>query len=324
MATPLAKIGIISIGDMGVGIARLLVANGFSVATNCAGRSKDTIERAKSANVELYKTDEDLVSACDVLLSVVPPRDAVATASRIADAVWTVGTGSPLYFADLNALAPSTTRSIAALFEKRERTRTRVRFIDGAIIGGPPSLQEANSGKESGWNVPSIPLSGPHKLSSIPVYGARLASTLNTRHISDEIGAASGLKMCFASLTKGFISIAIQSFSTAGRLGVLDELRDEFSRFSPAHWTVAERGVTSMAPKAYRWVAEMEEIATTFDEEAGFARDMFRGVAGVYRTVAEDTVLGQEKVGSRKRGLDVADMAAAMAEGIQNERKKND
>lgn len=38
MATPLAKIGVLSIGDMGMGIAKLLIANGFAVATNCKGR----------------------------------------------------------------------------------------------------------------------------------------------------------------------------------------------------------------------------------------------------------------------------------------------
>lgn len=38
MTLPLAKIGVISIGDMGMGIAKLLIANGFSVATNCKGR----------------------------------------------------------------------------------------------------------------------------------------------------------------------------------------------------------------------------------------------------------------------------------------------
>lgn len=33
-----SKIGVISIGDMGVGIAKLLIAKGFQVATNCKGR----------------------------------------------------------------------------------------------------------------------------------------------------------------------------------------------------------------------------------------------------------------------------------------------
>ncbi|KAI0971443.1 6-phosphogluconate dehydrogenase [Xylaria arbuscula] len=313
-----------------MGIAKLLVANGFSVATNCRGRSNDTVERAKSAQVEIYKSDEHLAEACDVILSVVPPRDATATAQRIVDAVTGPSRRSeskPLYFADLNAVAPSTTKTIAALFEQ---TRGQVRFIDGAIIGGPPALKPSSEPgtavqpAPAEWTVPSIPVSGPHKLSAIPGYGEKLAATLNVRHVSDEIGVASGLKMCFASLTKGFTSLAIQSFTTAQRLGVLDELQSELQGLVPGHWAAAQRGVIGMAPKAYRWVREMEEIALTFDEEGGFPQGLFKGVADVYRAVAEDTVLGEEKVGKRKRGTDVHDMAAAMAEGLENKRKKNE
>ncbi|KAI0537988.1 6-phosphogluconate dehydrogenase [Xylaria digitata] len=322
MTALLAKIGVVSIGDMGMGIAKLLIANGFSVATNCKGRSDDTIERAKSAQVEIFKSDEHLAEACDVILSVVPPRDAMATAQRIVDAV----TGpfrrsEPLYFADLNAVAPSTAKNIAALFEQ---TRGQVRFIDGAIIGNPPTLKPGTDASGAEWSVPSIPISGPYKIPEIPGYGEKLSAVLNTRHVSGEIGRASGLKMCFASLTKGFTSLAIQSFTTAKRLGVLNELQSELQGYAPAHWKSAERGVIGMAPKAYRWVREMEEIALTFDEEGGFPQDLFQGVAKVYQAVAEDTVLGQEKVGKRKRGTDVNDMAAAMAEGLENKKKKND
>lgn len=32
------KVGLLSMGDMGAGIASLLVASGFPVATNCEGR----------------------------------------------------------------------------------------------------------------------------------------------------------------------------------------------------------------------------------------------------------------------------------------------
>lgn len=35
---PLAKIGILSIGQMGMGIAELLLSKGFAVATNLEGR----------------------------------------------------------------------------------------------------------------------------------------------------------------------------------------------------------------------------------------------------------------------------------------------
>lgn len=234
MATPLAKIGILSIGDMGMGIAKLLTAHRFSVATNGSGRrlatcpsklpqfrqsgfcptcpadsygsanrttSNDTIERARNAQVELLTSDVDLVRACPVILSVVPPRDAVATAQRIADASRAVHRAGaetaalpPLYFVDLNAVAPSTTRGIAALFKEVPD----VRFVDGCIIGAPPSASKGSAGveaeAEAKWTVPSVPTSGPHSLSDIPDYGPRLHEVLNIRHIGPAIGSASGLK----------------------------------------------------------------------------------------------------------------------------------
>ncbi len=179
--------------------------------------------------------------------------------------------------------------------------------------------------------------------------------------------------MCYASTTKGLTAIAVQSYATAHRLGVLGELRRELG----AGAARAERSLVSMPPKAYRWVREMEEIALTFEEEGGFsaapsalgdggeeeeeeeeeeeggvseklvpggnsdgargggggggdgdgggytpAPSMFRGAAEVYRAVAEDTVLGQERVGSRRRGLDPEDVARAVAEGLRGRKRR--
>jgi Domain of unknown function (DUF1932) len=94
--------------------------------------------------------------------------------------------------------------------------------------------------------------------------------------------------------------------------------------FIPAMLKSAEGGVPGMPPKAYRWVREMEEIAATYAEEGGFEPSLFEGVAGVYRTVAKDTVLGAEKTGDRKRGRTVEDVAAAMVEGVEVKRKKKE
>jgi hypothetical protein len=38
MTTPLASVGIMSIGEMGLGIAKLLIAHDYRVVTNIAGR----------------------------------------------------------------------------------------------------------------------------------------------------------------------------------------------------------------------------------------------------------------------------------------------
>lgn len=77
-----------------------------------------------------------------------------------------------------------------------------------------------------------------------------------------------------------------------------------------------------MPPKAYRWVDEMKEIGDTFSKSGGLnvGRDVFGGVAEVYRLVSEDTVLGAERVGKRKRGTTVEDLVGAVEEGVQRKR----
>lgn len=208
-----------------------------------------------------------------------------------------------------------------ALFEK---ARVPVKFIDACILGGPPSLKKpSQEGEEAVWDQPSIPISGPHSLTSLPD-GEKLASVLQLRSISEEIGAASGLKMCFASITKGFTALVTQSFTTAHRLGVVDELKLELNQMVPAMLTRAEKGVPGMPPKAYRWVREMEEISKTFHEEGGWDKTVFEGIAGVYKAVAEDGVLGQEKIGKRKRGTSLDDVATVMAEGLEMKKKKTE
>ncbi|POS80890.1 6-phosphogluconate dehydrogenase [Diaporthe helianthi] len=329
-SSKLATVGILSLGDMGSGIAKLLVAKGFSVVTNGSGRSKETLERAQGAGATNLPTDTDLVKQCDVILSVVPPRDAEETAQRIIDAIQFI-TKEQLYFADMNAVAPSTIKAISKTIQ---RAQVPITLIDGSILGGPPKPKEAGgpaavapgtSASAGGdWDMPLMPTSGPVRLSEIPGYGARLAETLNVRHISPDIGASSGLKMCYASLSKGYAAIAIQSFTTAQRMGVLEPLREALQETVPGRVKQTEKALTGMPPKAYRWVREMEEIAKTHAEEGGFEDYLFKGAAGVFKAVAQDTVLGQEKVGDRKRGRTAEDVAAAMAEGMEKRRKKMD
>ncbi|KAH8815259.1 6-phosphogluconate dehydrogenase [Xylogone sp. PMI_703] len=343
MSSPLATVGILSIGEMGMGIAKLLIAYNYRVVTNIEGRSEDTHARAKQSNIELLHSDISLVSESDYILSIVPPRDALATAKRITTALASQPTtpkkNSPFYYLDLNAISPRTTRQIAALFQS---SAPEVKFIDGGIIGGAPEPKNSTAAPNTtvshhpdpsttshAWNRPSIPLSGPDSLSDAPISGAHLAETLNARHVSGEIGAASGLKCCFASTTKGFTALCIQAFTTAQRMGVLDELKDEIQSRMPGIYPRAVSGVTGMPPKAYRWVREMEEIGVTFAEEGGFTggkdgEGVFGQIAEVYRVVADDTVLGEEKTERRKRGLTLDDVTVAMSEGLERKRKKKD
>ncbi|KAI8213056.1 hypothetical protein K4K52_006373 [Colletotrichum sp. SAR 10_76] len=311
MALSLPKIGILSIGDMGMGIAKLLVSRGFSVATNGEGRSQATIDRARSANVEVLTSDLHLVQSRPFIFSVAPPKDAMSIAQRILKASLGAKLEKPLYFTDLNAVSPATCRQIAGMFEE---AKSPVRFVDGCIIGGPPKLKDPSGA----WYVPSMPTSGKHSLNEAC---PELAQTLNMRHISPDVGAASGLKMCFATTTKGFMGLGIQAFTTASALGVVDELRKEMKEAAPGLLDFAEKSIPLVPPKSYRWVREMEEISDTHRDEGGFQNkaDIFRAMAELYQSMADDAVLGAEKVGKRTRGETVDDVAAALAEGLSKE-----
>lgn len=198
------------------------------------------------------------LSAC--LLSIVPPRDALTTAQRVLNETPS-GTNArehPLYYLDLNAISPGLATQTQALF----RNNPNIVLIDGGIIGGVP-YQKADS--LTGWNCPSLIVSGPTKLPF-----ADLAKTLNIDHMNERLGAASGLKMCFGSTTKGFFALAIQSYVTAEALGILPQLRDYMKRYNAETLAIADRGVISMPPKAYRWVNEMQQIGVMMQEDGGF------------------------------------------------------
>lgn len=273
-------------------------------------------------------SDEELVSAADYVLSIVPPRDVVGTAERVLKASRDYGfreRKNPLYYLDLNAKSPQLARDTADLFKEAEDS---IRFLDGGIIGAPPAPKKGHEKLDdvSAWQRPSIPLSGPHPLHSATPNGNHIATVLNTKHISPSIGAASGLKMCFGSLTKGLTALAIQSFTTAHRLDVLPELQEHLKEYSPKTWDLASKSLTVMPPKAYRWVREMEEIAATFEVDGGFTEEesVFGGVARTYGLVADGTELGKEKTGERKRGKTAEDVALLMSEGIERRKVKTD
>lgn len=294
------------------------------------GSSEDTLARIQSASIESLPTDQDLVIQSDYIFSIVPPRDALATANRIAQACKAPGTSlkreniedldglrtrrKPFYV-DLNATSPRLSSELDFMLTGGSSTLPEnspsalCHFLDGGIIGPPPS----QSAEKKDWKKPSLVVSGAV---DPPPSFAKLAGIVNMKIVSPRIGAASTLKLSFAALTKGLTALSILSFSTAEEESLLPELLQHLEEYSPAIASVAGKGVIGMAPKAYRWVDEMRGIGETFDDEGhwdGLGRNIYGGIAEVYRKVAEDTILGAEKVGKRERGRTVEDAAEAIA-----------
>lgn len=149
--------------------------------------SQATQDRARKNNVELVSTDLELCNAADFILSIVPPKDAIATARRIAKVSSSPEfkrRDHPLYFLDLNAISPQSAREIDALLSE---SSSDVKFIDGGIIGGPPKKKEDGT-----WSRPNVVVSGPHRLSQAQPAGEDLTELMNMKHINETIGSATG------------------------------------------------------------------------------------------------------------------------------------
>ena len=99
------------------------------------------------------------------------------------------------------------------------------------------------------------------------------------------VGAASGLKLAYAGLTKGLTALGAAMINAAARDGLDDALRSELARTQPQLLARLEQYVPQMFDKAYRWVAEMEQIAEFVGSPAEGA-DIYEGVAQLYEAIA--------------------------------------
>ena len=101
------------------------------------------------------------------------------------------------------------------------------------------------------------------------------------------IGAASAMKMSYAGITKGFTALGAAMMLAATRAGTAEALKAELSGSQPALYGWLTRQMPRMYSKAYRWVAEMEEIAAFVGEDPAAAK-FYQGAAELYARIAAD------------------------------------
>jgi 3-hydroxyisobutyrate dehydrogenase-like beta-hydroxyacid dehydrogenase len=154
--------------------------------------------------------------------------------------------------------------------------------VDAAIIGLPP---------RPGAPSPHFYASGPDAAQ----VGALAEFGLDVRVLEGPVGAASGLKMCYAGINKGVAAIAAAMILAAARSGASGALYREMSESLPTLLESLRRQIPDMLPKAYRWVGEMREIAA-FTAEDTAAPQVFEGFAALFEAIAGD--FAQAKVAS--------------------------
>lgn len=257
----MTTVGLLNPGDMGSKVGAAVRSAGSRVLWAGEGRSADTRKRASEGGLEDVGSVAALVRASDVILSVCPPHAAVDVAKEVAGLRF-AGT-----FVDGNAVSPATAREIGGVVEKGGAS-----FVDGGIIGPPPVQPGTTRFYVSGTaseRISALLNAGP--LQAIVVPGGP--------------GAASAVKMAYASWTKGSAALLLAVCAMASAEGVEDSLQREWKISQTELPARAEGSAKSNAKKAWRFIGEMEEIAATF-AAAGLPDAFHQGAAEIYRRMA--------------------------------------
>jgi 3-hydroxyisobutyrate dehydrogenase-like beta-hydroxyacid dehydrogenase len=257
-------VGVISPGAMGSALGAACAAAGSRVVVTLEGRSARSARLAGEASLELLDSLDDVVAASDVLLSVVPPEAAPSVAKAIAAAA--VRTGRKPLVADLNAVSPMTAQGMNDVL-----AADGLDLVDGSISGPPPRRP----------GTTRVYLSG-RRAAELAELGAPM---LDVRVVGSEIGTASAVKMCTASLYKGTVALLAEALLTARSHDVVDVVLDDLRDSYPQLVDQAPSVLARAAAKAARYVGEMDQIADT-QAAAGLPRSLFAGMREVYAQLA--------------------------------------
>lgn len=266
-------IAITSSGNMGAAVGGRLTAQGVKALCSFSGRSAASQARARKHGLT-DAADSELAQA-DFLLSIVPPKEAVAVAERLAPAL--ADAPRKAVYVDCNAVSPQTAARIGEILAP-----TGAAYVDGGIIGGPP---------RDGY-TPRLYVSGTsaERVLDLNKFG------LDVRVVEGGIGAASALKLSYAGLNKGAIGLGAAMILAARRAGVEGDLMRELSESQRALLAQFARGIPDMFAKAERWAPEMNEIADYAGP--GGEADIYRGLAALYERLAADYDGSRDEIGA--------------------------
>ncbi|MFT3891462.1 MAG: DUF1932 domain-containing protein [Anaerolineales bacterium] len=257
----MTKIGILHPGEMGISVAVSAVSSGHEVHWASNARSNKTRLRADKYQLVDVGSLAQLCQTAEIILCICPPHAAEDVAKSVSDL------GFKGYYLDANAISPQRAHRIGQMM-----STNNIHFIDGSIIGGPAWTPKGTwlylSGKDA-------------QVVADCFYGG----TLETKIISEEIGKASALKMCYAAYSKGTTALLAAILAAANTLGVREDLYQQWDT-DDANFSQQVNGrVARVIAKAWRFEGEMHEIASTF-QEAGLPNGFHESAAEIYRRMA--------------------------------------
>lgn len=254
-------IGLLHPGEMGTAVGATAVASGARTLWSSEGRSDATRRRAEEIGLTDAGPLSALVRGSAVILSVVPPGNALEVAREVARL------GFRGLYVDANAVSPDTAREIGRVVEA-----AGARFVDGGIIG--PANRKPGAAR--------LYLSGG---AAREVAALLHAGPVDAIALDGPPGAASALKTAFAGWNKGSQALlaAIRAFAIAE--GVDAALLAEWKISMPDMPARSERSIHDNSRKAWRFVGEMHEIAQALGA-VGLPTSFHEGAADIYGRLA--------------------------------------
>ena len=221
------KFGFIGFGEVSYTLSKILLSYGFEVLTSTEGRSKKTKELVKSLDLDVLDSFEEVAHQSDILISANSPQSALAVALKY-------GSLTDGIFLDFNNISPNTAKQI-------ENYLTREHFIDSAIMGRVSS-EELHL-----------------------YFSGRKAKDIKV--VSDEIGDVSKLKTLRSSYTKGVSALLVETFETAEKLGLSEELWEILALTENRDFETSSKSrIASSNKKAKRKYEELNEVLEFLDD----------------------------------------------------------
>ena len=263
------NVGFIGFGEVAAALTSWLNRCDIKIYTSLENRSIQTMDRARKLDVQTYKSNQDLAENSDILISSVTPAYAVNIAKEVGNYVRGI-------YVDVNNISPQTALE-SLKYIKNGKT------VDAAIMGGVKN-----------GNQTLIVASGrcAEKFAELNSYG------LNIKVLGPELGRAKTLKMLRSQYTKGISALLFESFLTAYKFGLDEELLGclELTE-GPEFCKSAASRITSSITHAQRRSEEMEEIIkfikssdiyeNGYPEMVEAAQSVFRYISRTYDGTAK-------------------------------------
>jgi 3-hydroxyisobutyrate dehydrogenase-like beta-hydroxyacid dehydrogenase len=259
-------VGVLHPGAMGASLGAALRGRSGQVIWAAAGRSDATAKRAELADLVPVRDVAELVARADVVVSICPPAAALELAEQVA------GYGRPTIYVDANAVAPGTVARIGALLGTD-------RVVDACVIGPPAWRPDTTQLWASGTAAGAV----------VELFAG---SAVRARPLDARLGSASALKACYGLQSKAVPALWLALAAAAERYGVREALGSELARDGVDLDAELDRISRGAAPKAWRWIGEMEEAAATM-AAAGVPDGFSAAAAEIYRRI--EALIGRDE-----------------------------